>query len=181
VSSLVTGSPTLDPFEYASQLVRGYCGISFDFVENDTKILDPRADGTVQLPETPVTAVSSVEGWMPGQTGVWDWQPITWYRWLDRGLLYNTAYIESHELPTWGPVWPWVPGGLKVVYSHGFAEIPDDIVSVVTRLGAQIAANPRWVQSRKVGEVSTVFSTSGITLRDEDKAVLDRYAAQEVS
>ncbi len=181
MTSLVSGSPTLDPFEYASQLVRGYCGIRFDLVQNDTKILDPRTDGTVQLPETPVANVSAVYGWMPGPTGTWDWQPITWYRWLPRGLLYNTAFVENPTIPTWGPTWPWVPGGLKVTYDHGFETIPDDIQDVVTRLATQISKNPNWIQSRKVGEVSTVYSTSGVSLRDEDKTVLDRYAAQEVS
>ncbi|MBF6060513.1 hypothetical protein IU500_06945 [Nocardia terpenica] len=181
MSSLVAGTPTLDPYEYASQLVRGYCGIAFDYTRDDTKLLDPRGDGTVQLPQTPVLAVSAVAGWMPGPAGRWDWQPITWFRWLPRGLLYCTARLEVTTLPTWGPVWPWVPGGLRVTYDHGYPTIPDDIQAVVTRLATQISKNPAWVQSRKVGEVATVYTTTGITLRDEDKRVLDRYAAQEVS
>ncbi|QIS06761.1 hypothetical protein F5X71_34620 [Nocardia brasiliensis] len=175
----MTGKPSLDPWEYASDIVRGYCGIAFHHVANDTKILDPRPDGTVQLPQTPVTAVTSALGWMPGPTGVWDWQPLT-YRWIPRGLLYN-ATAETGRLRVPEPSWPWVPGGLKIIYSHGFEVIPEDIQGVVTRLAAQISANPRWVQRRKVGDVETAYWQSAEPIRDSDKTILDRYAAQEVS
>lgn len=181
MTSLVTGSATLDPYEYASDLVRGYTGLSFTAVAGDTVILDPRPDGTVQLPQVPVTAVTAADGWMPGPDGVWDWQPLA-YRWIPRGLLYNTAHLDAAGTARPEPSWPWVPGSLRITYNHGFASVPTEIQDVVTRLAGQIAANPYWVQSRKVGEVSAVFGTNGaLGLRDSDRAILDRYAVSEVS
>lgn len=187
MSSLVDPG-VLDPYEYASAVVRGYCGQDFTQVLNEVVLLDPRADGTAQLPQMPVTAVTAVAGWMPGSTGVWGWQPLTLFGWAKRGLVYNTALMNppvTQSLPLDYPIptWPWLPESLKVTYSHGFAVIPAGVQAIVTRIAAQIASNPAFVQSKKVGEITTVFGSflAGITLRDTDKAIIDRYTVVEVA
>jgi hypothetical protein len=194
VSSLVTAGTALDPYEYASDVVRGYCHRQFDFVANETVLLDPRPDRTAQLPQAPVTAITSVQAYMPGPpTGAWAWQTLTFpgqYGWRDRGLMWDASRIIPPLDPTlqtsldWPiPTWPWLPGSLKVTYSHGFTAIPPEIQAIVQRLAAQIASNPSFLQSRRVGENSYVYGTfpGGVSLRDTDKAILDRYTVQEVS
>lgn len=178
----------LDPYEYASAVVRGYCDQVFTFVADEVVKIDPRSDGTAQLPEMPVAAVTSVAGWMPDNFGVWGWQPLTQFGWAKRGLIYNTALINPPVTPNPPldypmPTWPWLPESLRVTYSHGYNPIPDRVQAIVTRIAVQIAANPAFIQSKKVGEVSTVFGSflGGITLRDTDKAILDRYVVQEVA
>lgn len=187
MTSLVDPGTLLDPYEYASGVVRGYSGQDFAAVANEVIKVDPRSDGTAQLPQMPVTAVSAVAGWMPDKFGAWGWQTLTQFGWARRGLLYNTALMNPptvSNLPLDYPVptWPWLPESLQVTYSHGYAVIPADIQTIVTRIAVQIAGNPGFLQSKKVGEVTNVFGSflGGITLRDTDKAILDGYAVQEV-
>ncbi len=192
MTSLVTEGTALDPYEYASDVVRGYCNQTFDFVSNDTVLIDPRPDRTAQLPQGPVTAITSVQANMPGgPTGTWGWQTLTFpgqYGWVERGLMWDATQVRPPITPPaysewpW-PTWPWLPGSLQVTYSHGFETIPDEIAAVVLRIAAQVASNPTFLQSKKVGENAYVFGSfpGGQTLRDTDKAILDRYVVQEVS
>lgn len=186
----VTAGQALDPYEYASATVRSYCGRRFDYVQDDEAIIDPRPNRTAQLPESPVTAITSVQAYMP-YGGVWGWQSLTYpggYGWIERGLIWDAAAIRPTINPAiqtgWPePTWPWLPGSLTVTYTHGFETIPDEITAIVLRLAAQVASNPLFMQSKKVGEDGYVYGTfpGGITLRDTDKAILDRYVIQEVS
>lgn len=191
MSSLVDPGAVLDPYELASAAVRGYCGQQFDRVLGDVVLIDPRPNGTAQLPEMPVTAVTQVQAWMPDNNNVWGWQTLSYpgrYGWATRGLLWDATVImppivplQSLELPA--PTWPSLPASLKVTYDHGYAPIPAEIQAIVTRLAAQFASNPAFLQSRKVGEVGYVYGTfpGGVMLRDIDRKILDRYTVQEVS
>ncbi len=190
----VTEGQGLDPYEYASGFVRAYCNRRFDYVANDTVFIDPRPDRTAQLPEGPVISISTVQAYMPGPpTGQWGWQTLQYpqqYDWAERGLIWDTSHLYppiNPVLPNWmewpWPTWPWLPGKLQVTYTHGYQTIPAEITAIVYRIAAQIAANPLFMQSKKTGEDSVVFGSfpGGITLRDTDKAILDRYVIQDVS
>ena len=190
MSSLVASPGALDPFEYASDFVRAYCGRRFDLVTNDVELVDPRIDSTGQLSQAPVVSVTSVQAFMVDPTGNYAWQALTNFGWDTRGLLYDTTRIRTLTTPTplvpW-PSWPFLPQSLRVTYTHGYSVIPADIQAVVTRLAGQIAANPNFTQSRKVGDVAAVYGSTLmskgstlITLRDTDAAILDRYKVIEV-
>jgi hypothetical protein len=187
VTSLVSEGAPVDPYELASEQVRSYCGQIFDAVADDVVLIDPRPNGTAQLPEMPVTAVTAVSAFMPDPTGVWDWQALTAFAWVRRGLIYDTALILPSDVLNMPvdypmPTWPWLPGSLRVTYSHGYNPIPAPVQAIVTRLAAQIAANPAFLVSNKVGEVGASFGpTAGVTLRDTDRKILDRYTIQEVA
>jgi hypothetical protein len=139
----------------------------------------------------PVTAISEVLAWMPDDNNVWGWQTLTYpaqYGWAARGLLWDATMImppivplTSFDLPA--PTWPSLPASLKVTYSHGYSTIPAEIQAIVTRLAAQFAQNPTFIQSKKVGENAYVYGTfpGGVMLRDIDRKILDRYTVQEVS
>lgn len=190
MSSLVAEGSALDPYEYASSVVRGYCGRRFDYVPDETVLVDPRPNRTAQLPQSPVISISTVQAYMP-VGGVWAWQTLAdpgGYGWAEGGLIWDAAVIRPRINPAasigWPePTWPWLPASLKVTYTHGFEEIPDAIQSIVLRIAAQVASNPGFLQSRKVGDNASVYGTfpGGQTLRDTDKAILDRYSVQEVS
>jgi hypothetical protein len=188
----VTEGQALDPYEYASDVVRGYCNRRFDYVADDTVTIDPRPDGTAQLPEAPVISITSVQAFMPGgATGEWGWQTLEYpgqYGWVERGKIWDASRINPPIDPathlTWPwPTWPWLSGSLQVTYTHGFDPIPDEISAIVLRIAAQTASNPLFMQSKKVGEDGYVFGSfpGGVTLRDTDKAILDRYVIQEIS
>lgn len=194
MTSLVTEGTALDPYEYASGVVRSYCNQQFDYVTNDLVTIDPRPNGTAQLPQSPVISISQVQAYMPGgPSGAWNWQTLTFpqqYGWTARGLIWDASRINppiNPVLPTWlewpWPTWPWLPGTLQVTYTHGYQTIPAEIQAIVLRIAAQVASNPLFLQSKKVGEDAVVFGSfpGGMTLRDTDKAILDRYVVQEVS
>lgn len=186
---LATAGTALDPYAFASAVVRDYCKQDFTFLADDVVLVDPRANRTAQLPQMPVTAVTLVEAYMPDGNGVWGWQTLSFpgqYGWNSRGLLWDATQVRPPIDPT-APVvpgaytWPWLPESLRVTYSHGFATIPADVQAITLRLAATYAANPTFVQSRKVGEVATVFGVGGIAiLRPEERKILDKYAVQEV-
>jgi hypothetical protein len=190
VTSLVTPGTALDPYELASGVVRGYCGQRLDYVADDTVTVDPRRDGTAQLPEAPVVAISQVQGYMP-VAGVWGWQTLAYpggYGWVERGLMWDAMRVQPPivpgSIPAWPqPTWPWLPGSLQVTYTHGYQTIPAEIQAIVVRLAGQFAQNPTFMQSKKVGENAYVYGTfpGGVMLRDVDKKILDRYSIQEVS
>lgn len=186
---LVDAGTALDPYEFASAVVRDYCKQEFTFQAGDVVLIDPRPNRTAQLPEMPVTAVTLVEAYMPDGNGVWGWQTLSHpgqYGWSTRGLVWDATQVRPPIDPGLSPAWPmytwpWLPETLRVTYSHGFATIPADVQAITLRLAATYAANPTFVQSKKVGEVATVFGVGGIAmLRPEERKILDRYAVQEV-
>ncbi|MBO0884489.1 MAG: hypothetical protein J2P17_29980 [Mycobacterium sp.] len=181
-------SDGFDALQYASDFVRAYCNQRFDFTADEVVLIDPWPNSAALLPEGPVTAVSSVLAWI--QTGVggsYQWQTLTNFGWTAAGLLYDTTPAIVDAYPVVFPSWPVLPQSLKVTYSHGYATIPDDLQSVVLRIAAEIEANPDYAHSEKVGEINTVWANnpvadgSHITLRDQDKWILDRYSRVGIS
>ena len=189
MTSLVTPGTAFDPYELASADVRSYCGQQFDYVADDVVTIDPRPNRTAQLPQMPVTAISSVQAYMPDGNGSWGWQTLTYpgqYGWTERGLMWDATRISPAIVPSQAPAWPfytwpWLPGSLKVTYTHGYQEIPVEIQQITARLAAAYAANPSMLQSKKVGEVSRVYGAAGVEiLRPEERKILDRYTVIEV-
>lgn len=176
-----------DPVEYASDFVRAYCGQKFDFVADDVVLVDPWPNSSALLPEGPVTAVSSVQAWMVSGTGQLAWVDLTNFGWTTAGLLYDATPAVADATPVVYPSWPVLPQSLKVTYSHGYPVIPDDLQSVVLRIAAELGSNPDFLHSEKVGEINTVWANNPIaggahiTLRDQDKWILDRYSRIGIS
>lgn len=188
-SPLVDPGTALDPYELASGVVRDYTKQDFTFLANDVVLIDPRPNRTAQLPQMPVTAVSLVEAYMPDGNGTWGWQTLSYpgqYGWSSRGLIWDATQVRPPIEPGLSPAWPmytwpWLPETLRVTYSHGFVTIPANVQAIVLRLAAVYAANPTGAQSKKVGEVATVFGVPGLALlHPEERKVLDKYAVQEV-
>lgn len=177
----------LDPVDYASGLVRGYCGRWFSLEPDDEVTIDPMPNGTAQLPESPVVSISLVQAWLP-YSGTWGWQtlvsPGQYDVDLETGLIYDTARVRPAIDPSlqvgWPePTWPWLRQSLKVTYTHGFAEIPDTVQAIVTRIAQEVAANPLFKRSSTVGGVSDSWNCGQLTPSDE--RALQRFCIVEVS
>lgn len=177
-----------DPVQYASDFVRDYCNQQFDYLANDVTLVNPRPDSSAQLKELPVSAVTLIEAWMlDGLTGAFDWQTLTSWAWTAEGLVYDTTPVIVGVYSTPFPSWPKLPKSLRVTYTHGYQTIPDNLQGVVLRLAAELAANPDFAHSEKVGEINTVWDQNPVAngahifLRDQDKVILDRYAQISVT
>ena len=143
-------------FARASARVRGYT--RQDITAGSSTIL---ARGPiVQLPQRPVTAVTSVTDELANLVGATDY------------LLRAGGVLES----------PYHGGNLNITYSHGFAVIPDELVELVCGLASRLSAiNPSvaaGVQQESGGSESVTFgfdSYKAISdLNAGEKAVLDR-------
>ncbi|MDG3013551.1 hypothetical protein [Speluncibacter jeojiensis] len=176
---------------WASSFIREYCQQQFDYVQSDVVTIDPRPDHTAQLPEAPVLNVESVQAYMADPiTGVWDWQPLTMFAFVARGLIWDTTNVAPPIIPTANiPLqsWPTTPGSLKVTYDHGFmaagaTAYPQPLIDCCARLACQYLENPTLMTERRVGSVMGRFGTTsgGVQLSALDAAILDRFAVVDL-
>lgn len=181
VSNSYDDTAVQNAISWATSLIGAYCNRNFDLVTGDVVTLTP-SRGTALLPETPVVSVSAVQGYLPDTMGNgMTWVSLTNYQWTNSGILYDTTGLPGTHWNT-GPSWPWLPGSLRVTYSHGFATIPRDLTNVCVRLSQQYLENPTLMVQRGVGDIHGRFSGSaGVVLNALDRAILDRYANLGVS
>lgn len=167
----------------ASARVRKYCRQTLTFVADDTVTLPGNGrvlwlpqrpavvDGTHPLTVVELFGISSVE-----------------YMALE-GRDFTRIGIElTRGEPWWAPTrlmgWPWMrPQGIwaqrvRVTYSHGYTEVPDDIVDVVLDLAAMGLTNPQGLRSESIDDYSRTFAAEtigGAQLAPEHKEALRPY------
>jgi hypothetical protein len=182
---------TLDPAQAAMALrrasarVRKYCRQEITLVENETVTL-PGNGRVLRLPQRllvlddahPLTVVE-----LFGITNV------------EYTALEGRDYTRIGTELTRGEAWwaptrlmgfPWLrPQGVwaqrvQVTYSHGYAEIPDDIVDVVLDLASMAMTNPQGLRSESIDDYSRTFAAEtigGPQLTAEHKEALRPYRA----
>jgi hypothetical protein len=131
----------------ATAAIQNYCQQVLAAVANETITLDCHGGARLFLPELPVTTLTSVTE--NGALLVKD----TDYKLAQNGIL--------HRL--WQP-WGYGTDGIqmvKVVYSHGYAAIPEDIVSIATR-----AASRAYQAGLRAAETGAVTGVTATTLGD---------------
>ena len=105
----------------ATAAIQNYTNQVLTYVEDDSIMLDSLGGNKLYLPQLPVISVSSVSV---------DELPLVTtgdYKLGQYGILYR---VWNH----------WTPGiqNITVVYTHGYAVMPDDIVSICARAAARI-------------------------------------------
>ena len=161
----------------ASAVVRGYCKQPFSLVTDDVAVVTT-GGWYATLPAMPVVAVSKVEVKNINLDGSVSWLEITAYDYAPNGTLYPTL-VQANS-------WPLdeLPGGLRVTYTHGYAVVPDDVITTAARLGARLARNPDISVGYRIGEKDEKFyGASGKGQGDltaYDKYVLDQYAIETI-
>lgn len=140
-----------------SAAVRAYTGQTFS-AEETTRRLHTRA-GIVRLPERPVNSVTAVAD-LDGNDIEFTW--------------YSGDTLTIAASPTSG----WV----DVTYSHGWEELPADIVAVVCQIVGRALGTPAdegAYQQESIGNYSYTIgpaAAAGATgMLNDERAVLDRY------
>lgn len=107
----------------ASAVVRGRRVTGQDFTRSVTSVRRRILRGEVVLPQRPVNAVSAVAH--PDGT------PVTRFRWNGESTVYAFLWNPQTDFET-----PWRPGFdvVDVTYDHGYDEIPDIVVAVVSNM-----------------------------------------------
>lgn len=123
-SDLTSAQLALD---IASAVVRERTGQDFT-VGTDTITLDTYGDEDVLLPQLPVTDVALVTTRNRGETAT-------------TARAVNTDYEVRGGRLRWVGIGAW-PYEVTVTYTHGYAEIPDDVKGATLAVAAEIHANP---------------------------------------
>lgn len=153
----------------ASAAVRSYTGQTFTEATTTARF-QPR-NGAIRLPQRPVTAVSAVEN-VNG-----DPVSFTW----DHGVLVNLGgygFLNSFEVEPFRNRRPY----LDVTYTHGYEEIPADIIAVVCQIAGRAYGRQledTGLQSESIAGYSyslgVAAAAGGLGMLNDERAVLDRY------
>jgi hypothetical protein len=156
--------------EEATAAIRNYCNQFIELVEDDEITLDVRpGQRKLFLPELPVIEVSEV---------VENEETLTvtdHYKLGQHGILHRVG----------GGCWYSGIQSVTVTYSHGYDNIPDDIVGVCTRAAARAyqaglkaadAEGVPGISSKSLGDFSVAFNAEGNVMAGE--AVLGASAAR---
>lgn len=167
----------------ASARVRRYTRQDITLVADDTLEL-PGLGRVLQLPQRPVVVdethtltvvelgelsgieVPAVEGQDFTRLGA---ELSRGYPWYSTSRLGGWPWHRA--LGVWAP-------RVRVTYSHGYAEVPDDILDVVLDLASMNLTNPENLRSESVGGESFTYASETIgnaTLSPGHKELLDDY------
>lgn len=151
----------------ASARVRRYTRQDITFVENETIEL-PGGERVLRLPQYPLVIN---EGHPLTVVEVADFSGIEWtalenrdysrigneltrgYPWQAPNRLMGWPW--NRALGIWGPK-------VRVTYSHGYDEIPDDIVDVVLDLATMNLANPENLRQVSIDDYQRTFASETI-------------------
>jgi len=153
--------PTL-LLEYATGLVRGYCGWHIAPEVSETLIVDGSGTRELLLPSLHVTDVSWISN--DGET-----VPLTDVAWWHYGRLVRLVQYTDCG------VWTAKPRGVEVDVTHGYADTPADVRAVIASVTARASVTPSGVVSESAGSVSITYTDAASGLTTDELRVLDRY------
>lgn len=172
---------------WAQGFVEEYCNRGedgFDATTDVTVFIDPKPYRQALLPNIPVTGVSTVQGLLPGPSGM-TWTTLTnWSYVADTGLLYDTTG-EPGTTVNFGPSWPRLPGSLQVTFSYGYATVPKSLINAACRFAQQYLENPALLLQREVGSFNERYAGNsggvGIVIDAFDQRIMDRYTLVSIA
>lgn len=170
----------------ASSRVRKYCRQDFTFTANDT-ITIPAGGRVLYLPQRPVLVddthpLTVVE--LFGITNI-EYATLEGRDYTRVGNQLTRA--EAWWQPTRLMGWPFLrPQGIwsqrvRVTYSHGYTEIPDDVADIVLDIAAMSLTNPQGLRQEAIDDYSRTFASETIgagMLSKEHMAALRQYRGQ---
>lgn len=110
-----------------------------------TVTLQPFRSRRLQLPELPVTAVTSVTQDGVVLVGGAD------YDWYETGVVVRLG-------------WLWALEPVTVEYTHGFATIPEDVKAECVRVAQQLAVTPPGVRQERFDDYTVTFEPYALNL-----------------
>jgi len=157
-----------------SAIIRRFC--REDFVWYDSDSITTSADGgIIVLPWRPIASIDTVTA-LSGVPGIPD-IPVTWYHFdgIDTITVMNPRQSGIINLPElWYEETFWWGGSFFVAGSHGYLDVPDDVVSVLCTALISELATPTMsatLASESIGPYSySMRRTSGAGL---NAALLD--------
>lgn len=176
----------------ASNKVRAYTRQQIDQTLADTYTSFGSWGQRLILPQRPVTGITSISvngtildpaNYAWNRNGDVDrlsgsFAPDVSGSFTSRSNLWGPAGSTYLNYAT-GPNWNGPQATITVVYDHGFAVIPGDVVDEVSGMVAAQIVNPVGISSEMIGNYKVVYARKSaggsMMLTDEAKANLNRY------
>lgn len=136
--------------EDASNLFRAMAHQTITLVEDDQTELRGSWSPRLYLPERPVLELSAV-------TIVWGDPDVSAVVLAEGDWLALRSGLVTRR---GGDVWGGGEGAVRVTYSHGFSEIPGDVVSAVTSIALRKLENPANLVAEQVGSYQATYATT---------------------
>lgn len=151
----------------ASSAIRTWCGWSISQEEDVIAVLDGTGNRSLWLPTLRLTEVASVE--VNGEPLT----VITNFDWTAYGKLIHRG------------CWPRTPRSVEVVYTHGYATVPDVVKGVCLMMASRLYNNPEALKSRSeawgpFNESATYADTSGPALSLQEMELLGPFKLEHV-
>ena len=180
----------------ASGMVRRYTRQTITQVVDDVVVLPGNWGHTLTLPERPVQSVKSVV-FSGGTAPNTSWKLVGDDLFLGTGGYmpdYSGSMVGDQQL--WGPAgsngspqvmgatWQGPQTQITVTYTHGYADVPQDIVNEVAGMVALQLSTSVGVQRERIGGYQVEYlrgEGGGMALTDETKAVLNFYRKRSAS
>lgn len=151
----------------ASARVRRYTRQDITLVDDETIVL-PGGERTLRLPQYPLVvddahALTVVE--VADFDGI-EWTAVEGRDYSRLGNELTRGY--PWQAPTRLMGWPWNRAQgvwapkVRVTYSHGYSEVPDDIVDVVLDLATMNLANPENLRQVSIDDYQRTFASETI-------------------
>lgn len=143
----------------ATGIVTGYTNQLIE-TATYTHLLPISAACTIRIPQRPVTAVTSVtvDGTALTSGTEWDWD----------------GYSDTIALDGWSPdnedEWQ-----ATVVYTAGYATVPDDITAVALDLAGQLYSRSPGVTAESIDDYRVQYATADVGLSDNHTRILRKY------
>jgi hypothetical protein len=172
----------------ASARVRRWTRQTITVVQGETIVL-PGGDRVLRLPDRPLIVDAN--------------NPLAVVELADLGgvqitCIENRDYIRTGDELTRGYPW-YAPGRLmgwprrnlgvwaprvQITYSHGYQDVPDDIVDVVLDLATMNLTNPQGLRQETIDDYSRTFASEtigGAVLTDAHKEALEQFRTELTS
>ncbi|WP_370944011.1 hypothetical protein AB5J62_33560 [Amycolatopsis sp. cg5] len=144
----------VDAVTSASARFRGVVRHPVSLVADEEVRLDGHGGTVLTLPAAPVLAVSTVE--VRGQ-------PVTDVTWSRQGLLRRAS------------CWPDELDAVRVVYTHGYEPVPEDIAEAVLTEARYLLTVQPGISAMTVGGESLSFSAPAAGMPPVWTRAVDRY------
>lgn len=140
----------------AQGVIRRYCGWHVAPEVTETLTLDGSGSRSLWLPTLHVLSIDAItdEGVAVNSDD---------YDWSSDGYVYRRA----------GVCWSSRPRQIAVTLTHGFTDIPPELVGVAVSIAARRGSSPAGVRREAAGQVSREYGTPDLLLHEQ--AVLDKF------
>lgn len=161
--------------EVATGTIQAYTRQTISEVSADAIELRGTWEHVLELPERPVTAVTSVTVDGVAQTVTDDYLVVRNELRRPNAEYHNWQMPSNDFYPFTKTGWGGPSAVVAVTYTHGFATIPDEVKGMCLSLAARAFTNPEMAAMRIVDAQTFQYGQRHLDLTNGEKTILSKY------